>query len=385
MSLRFRARYTLLPIFLLLILLLALTTASSYAGSAKGGPLTVSSYELLGEVIFPTGTMFGSTEVGGLSGITYDASRGVYYVLADDRSPDARYYTVEIDLSDGSLDEGDVTFEHVTFLRQQTGGRFEAGSLDPESIEMPRSGYLYISSEGDSDATPTIDPFVNRFNPGGKQTRALPIPDYYLPSGDGTEGVRDNLAFESLTSTPNRRWLFAATENALEQDGPASTLTDYSPSRFLAFSLSRKQPGAEFVYMVNPIPKAPIPSDQFADNGLSDAQSIDNAGTFLAMERSFAVGVGNTVRMFETSIQGATNVSGVAALPSVSYVPMEKSLVFDFEDDLGVVPDNLEALTFGPPLPDGRQVLIAVSDNNFNPTQKTQFVAIAIELAPATD
>ncbi len=40
-----------------------------------------------------------------------------------------------------------------------------------------------------------------------------------------------------------------------------------------------------------------------------DIQAIDNHGTFIAMERSFVQGVGNTIRLFETSTYGATDVS----------------------------------------------------------------------------
>ena len=349
--------------------------------------MTVASTEFLGIVTFPTGTEFAGTEVGGLSGITYDAKRGVYYALSDDRSQrdPARYYTVAIDLSDGSLDPGDVTFEDVTFLRDQTGNLFPPRSVDPESIELVKPGQLFISSEGDADADPIIDPFVNRFNLAGKQNLVLPVPDKFLPNADGTQGVRDNLAFESLTSTPNRKFLFTATENALVQDGPKTTVDNGSPSRLLMYKLNRRWPGLEFVYEVGPIPKAPIPADSFADNGLVDLQALDNKGTFLAMERSFAVGVGNTVILYETSIKHATNVARIFSLsdPGVSYVPMSKEWVADFEADLGVRPDNLEGMTFGPTLPDGRQLLIVVSDNNFNPHQITQFIAVAVELEPA--
>jgi hypothetical protein len=106
------------------------------------------------------------------------------------------------------------------------------------------------------------------------------------------------------------------------------------------------------------------------------------------MERSFAVGVGNTVVLYETSTWGATNVSRIEALmpdgnPPVNYHPMKKKFVADFESDLGVIPDNLEGMTFGPRLPDGRYSLIVVSDNNFNPGQTTQFIVVAVELVPA--
>jgi hypothetical protein len=59
---------------------------------------------------------------------------------------------------------------------------------------------------------------------------------------------------------------------------------------------------------------------------------------------------------------------------------MNKQYIADFEQDLGVVPDNLEALAFSPQLPDGLMLLIAVSDNNFNPSQTTQFIAMAVTL-----
>ncbi len=362
--------------------------SSMAAAMGHNGPVTIAEMpEFLDMVTFETGTMFAGTEVGGLSGITYDEHRGVYYALSDDRSEEnpARYYTVDISFSGGKLH---VDFLDVTYLRDKRGKLFAEMAVDPESIELLNPGHLFISTEGDSDASPPINPFVNRFNPAGKENRALPVPDKFLPDGDETFGVRDNLAFESLTSTPDQQHLYVATENALHQDGMASTVEDESPSRVLEYSLKSKQPGPEFVYIVSKIPKDSDPPGIFADNGLVEIQALDNHGTFLAMERSFAVNVGNTVRLFEISTHGATDVSAYEALlpeggPPVSYNPMSKRFMADFEEDLGVIPDNLEAMAFGPQLPDGRLLLIVVSDNNFNPPQITQFIALAVKLSPA--
>jgi len=58
---------------------------------------------------------------------------------------------------------------------------------------------------------------------------------------------------------------------------------------------------------------------------------------------------------------------------------MTKRLVVDIAS-LGIQPDNIEAMTFGPMLPDGRMLLILTSDNNFNPSQTTQFIALALDL-----
>jgi len=402
-----RSRLLVLVSMLLIFMVLAMSATSTFARPPSRGvtpagspvalkhkhgaaPVTITEIVKRGIVTFDLETYFMDTQVGGLSSITYDARRGVYYALSDDRGNrkdgvPSRYYTVEVNISDGMLDEGDVTFLDVTFLRNKKGKLFEAGTLDPEGIELARPGHLYISSEGDADGTPPIDPFVNRFNPSGKQNRALPIPDKFLPDGSEIYGIRDNLAFESLTSTPNRRYLFTATENALLQDGPPSTLVDKSPSRLLQFSQGRSRGhGPEYVYMVDEIPFDSDPSGGFADNGLVELQALDNAGTFLAMERSFASGVGNTVRLFETSTAGATEVSGIDALDGATYTPMSKRQVADFADDLGFDPDNLEGMGFGPgELPGGYKPLIVVSDNNFNDSQITQFILLGVKIEPA--
>jgi hypothetical protein len=367
-------------------MLLAMTATSTFAQRPKRAPLPLTISEVVprGIVTFGTGTTFMNTTVGGLSGITYDAGRDVYYALSDDhsrRNP-ARYYTIDINISEeGQL--VDVTFLDVTFLRAKNGERFAERTLDPEGIELARPGHLYIASEGDADDSPPINPFVNRFSLSGEQNLALPIADKFLPDGNETYGVRFNRAFESLTSTPDMRTLYSATENALIQDGPTPTVAHGSPSRVLQFNQSpRYGPGAEYVYHVSPIPAAPIPHAKLAGNGLVELQTLDNAGTFLAMERSFAVGAGNTIRLFETSKQGATDVSTYDSL-AANYIPMSKRQVADLED-LGYRPDNLEGMTFGPGiLPGGYRPLIIISDNNFRTYQTTQFILLGVKLETA--
>jgi hypothetical protein len=64
------------------------------------------------------------------------------------------------------------------------------------------------------------------------------------------------------------------------------------------------------------------------------------------------------------------------ALPDVK--PAYKKLLLDFKT-LGIPIDNLEGLTLGPRLPDGRQSIILVSDNNFREAQVTQFILLALD------
>ncbi len=182
--------------------------------------------EFLGEVVVPTGSNFGNTEIGGLSSITFDAARDVYYVLSDDQGnrptgDPVRYYTVAIDLSDGTLDDGDVEFIEVTELFEIDTTPFPPGGLDPEGFTLDRKGFLFMSSEGNIFSSPILDPFIRQYNTNGEVTANLPIPDKYIPN-EPFKGVRFNLSFESLNVTPNGRVLVTAGEGALFQDGPVS-------------------------------------------------------------------------------------------------------------------------------------------------------------------
>lgn len=362
-------------------------TAASMAHSGEADRLTVTGVEPLGEVTFPTGFVFEGTEVGGLSAIAYDEKRDRYYALSDDRSAidPARYYTLSIDLSDGRLDDGDIAFRSVTTLLDASGNPFAASSLDPEGIAFHPRGALLASSEGDANAL--VDPFVNAFTLSGFQVAELPIPDKYLPTPDRSSGIRNNLAFESLTLTPAASFLYTATENALYQDGPAADLDTESLSRIMKLDLKAHEPLHEHVYIVDPVADAPVPSDAFRTNGLVELLALDNNGTLLAMERAFSTGVGNRVKLYEVLTQGALDVSGESGLiwaeqgvPFEIDPPVAKRELLDIAD-LGLVPDNLEGMAFGPMLPDGRRTLILVSDNNFSSTQVTQFIALALKTA----
>jgi 3-phytase len=62
--------------------------------------------------------------------------------------------------------------------------------------------------------------------------------------------------------------LYSGMENALYQDGPASDTVNSSPSRISEFDAYTGKPLREFVYVVAPVPDAPVPATSFATNGL---------------------------------------------------------------------------------------------------------------------
>ena len=368
-----------------LTLALALAAGSlTLAGAtpaAQSKPKTPA-LQFLGQAIVPTGTQFAGTQVGGLSSLAYDARRGVYYALSDDPSQfnPARFYTLRIDVSDGSLANADVQFLSTTTLRMPDGQAFPAQSLDPEGLAYTKAGTLVVTSEG--FANRLIDPWVREFSLAGAHLRSLAVPTPFLPNAAGTRGVRLNLGFESAATAPNGRQLFTGTEGALVQDGPAASLAARSPARLLRYNLQTGRLDRQYLYWTDTVAEPPVPSTAFAVNGLVELLPL-NSQHLLALERSFSVGApdtGNTIKLYAVKVAGATNVNGLESLAGRldSIRPVQKTLLLNL-DTLGIPLDNVEGMTFGPKLPDGRQSLVLVSDNNFAPAQFTQFLLFALD------
>ena len=340
--------------------------------------------EFLGEARIAGGLIVGETPVGGLSGITFDASRNLFLAVVDDPSAGgpARFYTLRIDLRDGRLAEDGAEVSDMRVIQTPGGGPMPRMTVDPEGIALHPDDSLYISSEG--QIKKQVAPFIRRFSRDGEYLGELALPDRYQPDPNGLAGPRHNRGFESLTVTRDGRFLFAALENALLQDGPEATLEAASPSRLIRFDLMSGEVAAEYVYMAEPVARASSVPDGMEVAGLVDILAVDSQH-LLAMERSFSMGVGNTIRVFEISLLGATDVQFRKALGSVdmsALVPVRKELLLDLTE-LGIYLDNVEGLTFGPTLADGRQTLILVSDNNFNSlVQTTQILAFAIGTQP---
>jgi len=350
---------------------------------SSGGPL-----EFLGTVSFPTGATFENSEIGGLSSITYDASTGVYHTISDAQT-DYRYYTVAIDLADGLLDDGDITFEGVTRFFKSNGNPIGDGQFDLEGFVLNPHGNFFVTTEGFANGNRFVDPEVLEFSFDGQRIDHLNLDARYSADPDGEAGIRNNLALESATITPDGRTFYTAMENALIEDGPAASPSSESPSRIIQYDLDSRDAVAEFVYLNDPVPNETVPPGEFAVNGLVELVALEEEGLLLALERDFSVGVdqtgtGHGGSLYEISTRNADNVIDVASLLDGDVAPVEKTELLDFSS-LGIEIDNLEGLTFGPDLADGRKSLIVVADNNFSDSQATQFLAFALDLGADKD
>jgi hypothetical protein len=362
----------------------AALAAALVAVAARAGDVPLAGLEWIGAAELPAGLTFAGEPVGGLSGIVWDDAAGELLALSDDRSEraPARFYRLGLDLADGRLDSGDVTVRSVFHLAGARGRLFAEKSLDPEGIALA-AGRLFLSSEGDAPRGQAA--FVAEADLRGRVRRHLELPARYLPAGSGEaeRGIRFNLGFESLAATADGRYLFAASENALAQDGPAADFGVPSVARILRWPLERPGAPREWAYRVEGVRGREASPTAFRVNGLVDLLPLGEE-TLVALERSFTDGGRNEIRLYRVSLAGATDVSSLDGLdPRPELTVAAKELLVDF-DDLGIPLDNFEGLAFGPRLPDGRRTLLAVSDDNFNPWQKTLFLAFALDERRAT-
>jgi hypothetical protein len=369
------------PQWLVAVAAVVAVGAAVAAGASPSDGSKPPKLEFLGQAIVPTGTTFAGTVVGGLSSITYDAKRGVFYSLSDDQSQfsPARFYTLRVDVSDGHLANGDVQFTGVTTLLAPNGQPYAPFSLDPEGLTLTKSRELVVASEGITNAG--IPPWVRRYALDGTFLGDLPVPAAFLPTAPG-HGVRQNLAFEAAAVAPDGRHLFVGMEGALAQDGPAATVLNGSTSRILRYNLASGRLDRQVVYLDDPVAQPPVPPTQFSINGLVELLPFnDEFG--LSMERSFSVGVpgtGNTIKLYSVAFPGADDVDGLDSIAGSlgGLRTVRKTLLLDL-GTLGIPLDNVEGMTIGPNLPDGRRSLLLVSDDNFAATQFTQFLLFALD------
>ncbi len=346
-----------------------------------GKAVEIAGIDFIGQAALPTGITFQETELGGLSGITYDPKTDLYYAISDDRSQKspARFYKLKIDLSGGKLQQGGVVPVGVTTLLTENGQSFAPGKIDGEGIAVTSKNTVFISSEG--DASQIINPFIKEFSlTSGKAINDLPVPQKFLPSRDRKQGIRNNLSFESLTITPDEKQLFTASENALIQDGSQAKPNISTPCRILQYNLITQQPEKEFLYVTEAVAPVFDISQRFA-HGLPDLLALDNQGNLLSIERSFT-GLGFSVVLFQVSLEGATDISNITSISQANLKtikPVKKKLLLDLRK-LDLPLDNIEGLTLGASLPDGNRSLILVSDNNFQNLQRTQILAFRLKI-----
>ena len=331
---------------------------------------------LIAEQNIPPGEKFKETEIGGLSGLVFDEKTKHLLAISDDRSivNNARFYEFEL-----VLDEKQFLLKpnNVVVLLNNEGKPFTKKTVYFKGITLSNDEII-ISSLGALNRVPFINPAIFRFSRDGHYKDNLEVPEKFLVTKE-TEmrfGSRDNLAFSSLSSTSDSKYLFTGTEESLLQDGKTSTPTTESTTRIILYV--NLKPTKEFGYRIDKVPAIKVGGLTVGETGLVELVAIDQ-NNFYSMERSYLpLAKKSIIHIYKNHIDDkTTDISKIDSLDKLKINPVTKTLIANL-DEMGIIPENMEGLCFGPKLANGNQTLIAVSDNNFSKSHKTEFLAFEI-------
>ena len=196
-------------------------------------------------------------------------------------------------------------------------------------------------------------------------------------------GLRDNLGIEGIAyaAAGARRYVFTVNEQALEGDGPGSTVDHGTVVRLTRHSLDG-EPLLEVAYRTDPVFAA-----GYGDAGVSDLAAL-SPDRVLVLERGWVRGAGNSTRVYAVDLRGAPSIAALddarRAAPVTKRLVLDLATVDDTRCSTPPAPqrrkifDNYEGLAVGPALGDGRRVLFLVSDDNDSRWQLPRVVAIAL-------
>jgi len=376
-----------LPVSVLLLALINFSCITTKPSLDKG---SINHLKLLDEYVVPYNVSFKNTIIGGLSGINYNAASNIYYMICDDRSDKnpARFYEAQVIINKNKIDS--VVFTDVKFLKNSSGNYYPNSrsdpyhTPDPEALRYdPKNNTFVWCSEGERIVKPgklvLEDPSITEINADGNYIDTFRLPPQ-LRMQPNKSGPRQNSVFEGVTFSENYKSLFVSVEEPLYNDGSRAGLNDSTGiTRILKFDMDTKKSIAQYAYVLDPVAYAPTPLNAFRINGIPDILSLGK-NKFLVIERSYSTGrLSCTIKVFMADVSSAENVqelSSVKSKPALKTV--SKKLLLNM-DKLGIYIDNIEGVTFGPTLPNGKKSLLFVADNNFNRFEKTQFLLFEIE------
>lgn len=243
-----------------------------------------------------------------------------------------------------------------------------SGALDLEGIVVlhpPEEGFIVSSEDG---------PRILELGRDGDLRREIVVPPRF-------RDARSNKSLESLSMTRDSRYLFTTSEIAVEGDGAGPSKSNGTRVRIARFDRTTGEV-ASHAYLTDPA------IADGADYGIADVAALA-ADELLVLERGWAKGIGNTVRIYRAVMEErAACFDGTPLTAESVFVP--KSLLVDLStlDAHGLPPaaapqatpllDNYEGLAHGPVLPDGRRSLFVVSDDNARRDQVARLLVLAV-------
>ena len=347
------------------------------------------SLKFLSEYDIPHNKEFQNTIIGGLSGIDYAGQKNVYYIISDDRSErnPARFYKAKIIINNNKIDS--VSFIETMLLKNREGDFYSGFTTDPfhcpdpEGIRYnPLNNSFTWCSEGErinrEGKVILEDPSIIEINEKGIYKDTLILPEQ-MHMNKEEKGPRRNSVFEGLSFADNYKTLFVNVEEPLYNDGSRAGLKDSTGIiRILKFDVATKKPVAQYAYRIDAVAHSPVPEGAFIINGVTDILTIGK-NKLIVIERSFSTGrAACTIKIYLADLTSAENIEYETSVKNKQVKMISKKILLNM-DALGIYIDNIEGVCYGPVLPNGHKTLLFVSDNNFDPVQKTQFLLFEVE------
>lgn len=371
--------------FLIFCSAVALVSCSS----SKQKVAKVPTLKYINTIEVPFNQEFKKTVVGGLSSIDYDAKNNLYYLICDDRSiyNSARFYTAKIKLDADSLQK--IDFQNVFLLKNEAGQtyanweKYPDSSIDPEEMRYnPKTKSVIWSSEGArviaKDFAVIQNPSLQIATVDGTYQNTFELPSN-LNMQNQEKGPRSNGVLEGISFNTDYSAVYTNIEEPLYEDDTQASTTKGGLIRIYKFDTKSKQNTSQYAYRLDPIAHEPNPKTSFAVNGISAIQYYDK-NSLLVVERSYSTGtLACTIKIYLCDLSKATDIKNSTSLQHETFTAAPKKLILNM-DDLRIFTDNIEGITFGPKLANGKQSILFVSDNNFSDKQKTQILLFEVDL-----
>lgn len=320
-------------------------TANSFA--------QINSATVLKKWIMPSDWRIEKKRVGGLSACSMLDDK--LYTVTDDRGSEGgpRIFIFNFDSAKSNID---FTKASVIQIKPDAKNKI----LDLEGISVISKDKIMLSSEGDLNQRPRVNPTLFWIDEKGQFTQTVQLPDSYLPekSGQQTKGIQNNLGFEGLAiDTETKKWA-AMLEGALVQDSAHLKLVE-STLDSLKFDTIYDYP-IPTPFSTDPNP----PAGLTAFFGVSDILFL-NPESFLILERGARFSKNGLI--YPTQFCQATKEKNQQ---------LSRRCFYSVNDDPAVkadLPDgaNFEGLCW---VNKQKKQFLTVSDNNFSKSEKTVFI-----------
>lgn len=327
-------------------------------------------FEYLGEAVLPGSLEVEGTLVGGLSGLYWKDGR--IWMVSDDRGKfgDPRVYTGTLEFAAGVPK---IAVTGVTRFGFSSEARKAIPVIDAEAL-VPWGASWIVSSEGDGNRKPRLGPSFLVFDETFRYLRELPMPVEFVPEKTGRQkkGVHNNFAFEGVALSPDGSRLWAVPERPLVQDVKDESET--APLRMVRLSLPEGKVVDRWDYFLEPRSNTDVGIEVI--RGVSDLLAVD-AEKIWVLERGLRF----------AGVNGLVGTGAIYAVETGVAGGLRKTLLLDVEAESksrrkDKFLRNPEALAWGPTLPDGRRVLILMSDNNLSKKEDTEFLFWAVGAVP---